>query len=233
MQGIAAYNNVYNVACCLQIYAWDQEGFSGFRVAVNLSARQFENNIPGMVGGILAETGISSSSLALEITEGIAMKNVDRNIQMLQELRDLGLNISIDDFGTGYSSLAYLKRFPLNTLKIDQSFIKDIDTSSDDREITKAIIAMGQNLNLKVLAEGAETIEQVQILKDSGCDYIQGYYYSRPLPAVEILPFLEKNELMPLKSSNHSVVDYEQVNIRQVFRMQDRDALMSKFSDKH
>ena len=218
---------------CKQIHLWDKEGFSDFRVAVNLSARQFENNIPGMVGGILAETGVSSSSLALEITEGIAMKNVDQNIKMLEELRDLGLNISIDDFGTGYSSLAYLKRFPLNTLKIDRSFIKDIDTNSDDREITKAIIAMGQNLNLKVLAEGAETIEQVQILRDSGCDYIQGYYYSRPLPAAEILPFLQQSELKPGKTLDQALFEYEQVDIRQLFRVLDRDALMSKVSNKH
>jgi EAL domain-containing protein (putative c-di-GMP-specific phosphodiesterase class I) len=151
-------------------------------------------------------------------------------------LRDLGLNISIDDFGTGYSSLAYLKRFPLNTLKIDRSFIKDIDTNSDDREITKAIIAMGQNLNLKVLAEGAETLEQVQILRDSGCDYIQGYYYSRPLPASEIQPFLENREMRPVqsvKSFDQSLTDYEQVDIRQLFRVSDRDELMSKVSSKH
>jgi len=110
---------------------------------------------------------------------------------MLEELRSLGVNISIDDFGTGYSSLSYLKRFPLNTLKIDRSFISDITTNIDDREITKAIIAMGQNLNLKVLAEGVETEPQVQLLRENGCDYIQGYYYSKPVTADEVLPFLQ------------------------------------------
>ena len=181
---------------CKQISCWDSKGFNGFRVAVNLSARQFENNVPDLVGGIIRDIGISPDSLALEITEGIAMKNVDQNIRMLEELRDLGLSISIDDFGTGYSSLAYLKRFPLNTLKIDRSFIQDITTNEDDREITKAIIAMGQNLRLKVLAEGVETFSQMEILRDSGCDYIQGYYYSRPLPAHDVFPYLEKHSLV-------------------------------------
>ncbi|MFT5013538.1 MAG: diguanylate cyclase (GGDEF)-like protein/PAS domain S-box-containing protein [Planctomycetaceae bacterium] len=177
---------------CEQISCWNQHDITGFRVAVNLSARQFENNVPDMVGGLIRETGISPNSLTLEITEGIAMKNVDQNIRMLNELRSLGLSISIDDFGTGYSSLAYLKRFPLNTLKIDSSFIQDITQSTDDQEITRAIIALGQNLGLKVLAEGVETEEQVAILRQSGCDYIQGYYYSRPLPALQLLPYLRK-----------------------------------------
>jgi diguanylate cyclase (GGDEF)-like protein/PAS domain S-box-containing protein len=175
---------------CQQIKRWDELGLNGFRVAVNLSARQFESDVAAMVANIIRETEISPDSLALEITEGVAMKNVDQNIRMLEELKALGLNLSIDDFGTGYSSLAYLKRFPLNTLKIDRSFICDISSNTDDREITKAIIAMGQNLNLKVLAEGVETFSQVEILRQSGCDYIQGYYYSKPVPAVDVLPFL-------------------------------------------
>ena len=144
----------------------------------------------------MLETGVSASSLALEITEGIASKNVEQNVRMLQALRSLGLSISIDDFGTGYSSLAYLKRFPLNTLKIDRSFIQDIDTNEDDREITKAIIAMGQNLKLKVLAEGVENLEQLEILKQSGCDYIQGFYFSKALPANEIQAFLKTNSMI-------------------------------------
>jgi diguanylate cyclase (GGDEF)-like protein/PAS domain S-box-containing protein len=181
---------------CNQIRKWDEVGFNGFRVAVNLSARQFESNIPKLVAEVIEETGISPESLAFEITEGIAMKNVDQNIRMLEELRVLGLSISIDDFGTGYSSLAYLKRFPLNTLKIDQSFIKDITENEDDREITKAIIAMGQNLRLHVLAEGVETTEQVEILRASGCDFIQGYYYARPLPAAQMIPYLDKENLV-------------------------------------
>ena len=181
---------------CRQIAEWNTQGFDGFRVAVNLSARQFENNVHDLVRDIMQEAGISPQSLALEITEGVAMKNVEQNILMLEQLRDLGLSISIDDFGTGYSSLAYLKRFPLNTLKIDISFIRDIATSEDDREITRTIIAMGQNLQLKVLAEGVETYEQVEILRAGGCDYIQGYFYGRPLPAESVIPFLEEQSLI-------------------------------------
>ena len=192
---------------CKQISCWNHHGISGFKVAVNLSARQFENNVPDLVAGIIRETGISPESLALEITEGIAMKNVEQNIRMLRELRALGLSISIDDFGTGYSSLAYLKRFPLNTLKIDRSFIQDITTNVDDREITRAIIAMGQNLGLKVLAEGVETEAQVTILKESGCDYIQGYYYSRPLPASQLLPYLRKYELYDFEQYRSNVLE--------------------------
>ncbi len=184
---------------CQQIKKWNLSGYSGFRVAVNLSARQFENNIPSLIEEIMIETDVSPQSLTLEITEGVAMKNVDQNIRMLEELRALGLNISIDDFGTGYSSLAYLKRFPLNTLKIDRSFIKDITSNTDDREITKAIIAMGQNLNLKVLAEGVETQQQLDILRASGCDYIQGYFFSRPLPVVDVTPFLKNKSLINQK----------------------------------
>ncbi len=180
---------------CKQIKQWNLEGHDDFRVAVNLSARQFENNIPGLVEQILVESGISASSLGLEITEGVAMKNVEQNIRMLEELKALGVNISIDDFGTGYSSLAYLKRFPLHTLKIDRSFIKDITQNLDDREITKAIVAMGQSLNLKVLAEGVETSSQLEILRSFGCDLIQGFYYSRALPAIQLTPFL-RNRLL-------------------------------------
>lgn len=190
---------------CRQISCWNHHDITGFKVAVNLSARQFENNVPDLVGGIIRETGISPSSLALEITEGIAMKNVDQNIRMLKELRALGLSISIDDFGTGYSSLAYLKRFPLNTLKIDRSFIQDITTNSDDREITRAIIAMGQNLGLKVLAEGVETEAQVDILRASSCDYIQGYYYSRPLPASQLIPYLRKHNMFDFTKGRQGV----------------------------
>ncbi|MEX0943296.1 MAG: EAL domain-containing protein [Pseudomonadales bacterium] len=176
---------------CEQINAWNKASISGFRVAVNLSARQFDNNVSGLIAGILDETGVSPHSLTIEITEGIAMKNVEQNIRMLAELRALGLEVSIDDFGTGYSSLAYLRRFPLNTLKIDRSFIQEITTNDEDREITRAIIAMAQNLRLKVLAEGVEDVAQFNILKASGCDYIQGYYYSKAIAVPEMTRMLE------------------------------------------
>jgi EAL domain-containing protein (putative c-di-GMP-specific phosphodiesterase class I) len=115
------------------------------------------------------------------------MQNVEHNIRMLEQLRALGVTISIDDFGTGYSSLAYLKRFPLNTLKIDRSFIQDLETNEDDQEITRVIITLGQNLKLKVLAEGVETPGQLDFLRRNGCDLVQGYIYSRPMPAHQVI----------------------------------------------
>jgi EAL domain-containing protein (putative c-di-GMP-specific phosphodiesterase class I) len=181
---------------CRQLKRWDAQGFSGFRVAVNLSARQFESDVVLMVESIIKETKISPSRLALEITEGIAMQNVEHNIRMLEQLRALGVTISIDDFGTGYSSLAYLKRFPLNTLKIDKSFIGDLETNQDDQEITRAIITLGQNLKLKVLAEGVETSGQLDFLRRNGCDLVQGYIYSRPLPAEEVMNALAQKCLL-------------------------------------
>jgi len=176
---------------CDQVRRWNDMGHNGFRVAVNFSARQFELDLTDLVQRVLCDSGISPDTIALEITEGIAMKNLERNTQMLSDLKALGVSISMDDFGTGYSSLSYLKRFPLNTIKIDRSFIKDIHENEDDQEITRAIIAMGQSLKLATLAEGVETEEQVEILRSYGCDYIQGYFFSKPLAADEMTRFLE------------------------------------------
>lgn len=175
---------------CNQIRSWGDMGLKDFRVAVNFSARQFETDVSALVLDSIATSGIEPSALTLEITEGLAMKNVEHYTTMLEDLRHLGVNISMDDFGTGYSSLSYLKRFPLTTLKIDRSFIKDLHVDEDDKEITKAIIAMGQSLNLATLAEGVENEEQLEILRGYGCDYIQGYYYSKPLPAAEMTEYL-------------------------------------------
>lgn len=177
---------------CNQVRAWGDAGLNGFRVAVNFSARQFDIDVTKLVSEAMNDAGIEPHCLALEITEGLAMKNLDRNTEMLEDLKRLGVSISMDDFGTGYSSLSYLKAFPLNTLKIDASFIREIHENEDDQEITRAIIAMGQSLNLATLAEGVETAEQVEILRDYGCDYIQGYYYSKPLPAADMTNFLQK-----------------------------------------
>jgi len=177
---------------CDQVRRWNDMGHNGFRVAVNFSARQFELDLTDLVQRVLCDSGISPDTIALEITEGIAMKNLERNTQMLSDLKALGVSISMDDFGTGYSSLSYLKRFPLNTIKIDRSFIKDIHENEDDQEITRAIIAMGQSLKLATLAEGVETEEQVEILRSYGCDYIQGYFFSKPLAADEMTSYLKK-----------------------------------------
>ena len=157
---------------CRQIKQWEMQGYRNLRVAVNLSARQFEHDIPKLIKSILKETRISPLSLGLEITEGLVMKDIEQNIAMLEELRGLGLRISLDDFGTGYSSLAYLKRFPIHTLKIDRSFITDITANMEDRAITRTIIAMAQNLDLDVIAEGVESIQQVEILRNTSCVHI-------------------------------------------------------------
>jgi diguanylate cyclase (GGDEF)-like protein/PAS domain S-box-containing protein len=176
---------------CNQIKSWQELGYGDIKVAVNLSAKQFDIDIPQLITSLLMESRISPNSLGLEITEGIAMTNIEKNILMMEKLRKLGLDISIDDFGTGYSSLAYLKKFPIHTLKIDRSFIMDIQKNLDDLAITQAIIAMAQNLRLKVLAEGVETGEQLKILRDTGCDFIQGYFFSQPLPKDEVPGYLD------------------------------------------
>ena len=180
---------------CDQVRIWNDMGHDGFRVAVNVSVRQFELDLTDLLQRVLHDSGISPESIALEITEGIAMKNLERNSQMLSELKELGLSISMDDFGTGYSSLSYLKRFPLDTIKIDRSFINEIHESSDDQEITRAIIAMGQSVKLKTLAEGVETDEQLEILRSYGCDYIQGFFYGKPMTANDMTSYLEKQSI--------------------------------------
>jgi len=180
---------------CDQVRIWNDMGHDGFRVAVNVSVRQFELDLTDLLQRVLGDSGISPESIALEITEGIAMKNLERNTQMLSELKELGLSISMDDFGTGFSSLSYLKRFPLDTIKIDRSFINEIHESSDDQEITRAIIAMGQSVKLKTLAEGVETDEQLEILRSYGCDYIQGFFYGKPMTAGDMTSYLEKQSV--------------------------------------
>ena len=170
-------------AACAQARAW-QDLQPGLRMAVNLSARQFqEAGLVGHVTDALADTGLDPHCLQLEITESSAMQNAQTAIQTLRELKALGVGLSIDDFGTGYSSLSYLKRFPIDTLKIDQSFIRDIGTDPDDAAIASAIIALAHTLKLTVVAEGVETADQLEFLTRHGCDRTQGYFFSRPLAA--------------------------------------------------
>ena len=171
---------------CAQARAWQEAGLRPIRVAVNLSVRQFyQKNLVETVARILEQTGLDSRYLELEITESCLMQNTRTTVALLAELNRLGMRISIDDFGTGYSSLSYLKRFPVDTLKIDRSFICDIGTDHDDDAIVKAIIALAQSLELRVVAEGVETPEQLHFLRTHGCNEIQGYLISRPLPADE------------------------------------------------
>ena len=172
---------------CAQVRAWQEAGLRPIRVAVNLSVRQFyQKDLVEIVARILEQTGVDSRYIEFEITESCLMQNTQAMVALLTELNRLGVRFSIDDFGTGYSSLAYLKRFPIDTLKIDRSFVCDIGTDPDDAAIVKAIIALAHSLEMRVVAEGVETPEQLHFLRTHGCDEIQGYLISRPLPADEV-----------------------------------------------
>lgn len=178
-------------AACEQNMAWQNAGLPHIRVAVNLSAQQFQHpELPDTVTRILKESGLHPQYLDLEITENIAMKNFEFSVPNIKRLNRLGVRFSIDDFGTGYSSLSYLKYFHIQKLKIDKSFIQDITTDSDSKAIISAIIAMGHNLKLKIIAEGVETEEQSVFLRAMDCDEIQGYLFSKPLPADEFRQLL-------------------------------------------
>ena len=177
---------------CIQNRKWQDEGLPKVPIAVNLSALQFhQKDLKGSIANALRESGLESGYLELEITEGITMKEVEITILALNELKQMGVLISIDDFGTGYSSLSYLKRFPIDKLKIDQSFVRDITTDADDATIVQTIIGMGHSLRLKVIAEGVETVDQLAFLRDNGCDEIQGYYFSRPLAAEDFEKYIK------------------------------------------
>ncbi len=179
---------------CAQAMAWAAEGLPPLTMAVNLSGRQLQQrNLVQLVAGVLAETGLPSGQLMLELTESMIMGRGEEAVTLLHDLKALGLSIAIDDFGTGYSSLAYLKRFPIDELKIDQSFVRDIPHDSNDAEIAATIIAMALNLKLSVLAEGVETEAQQAFLADHGCRKYQGYLFSRPVPAEEFARLVRKS----------------------------------------
>ncbi len=178
---------------CAQIKKWQEEGHPHLSVAVNLSARQFSQpEVVEHVKRALRETGLSARSLDLEITESHAMANAEATIHTLRELKALGVRISIDDFGIGYSSLSYLKRLPIDTLKIDQSFVRDITSDPDDAAIATAIIALAHTLKLRVVAEGVETQQQLEFLSTRQCDRMQGFLFSRPLAAADCGEFLAR-----------------------------------------
>ncbi len=175
---------------CLQVKRWQEAGFPSFPVSVNLSIRQFyQTDLIPTVRTIIEEVGIDPSYLELEITESMAM-DADMACVILEELKKIGVNIAMDDFGTGYSSLSYLKKFPIDHLKIDQTFINDISTDVDDRDIIATIILLAHNLNMVTIAEGVETEEHVSFLKSHQCDVLQGYHFSKPLPPKEFEEWL-------------------------------------------
>ena len=169
---------------CAQIRAWHDAGLGSIKVAVNLSGKQFaqDRTVP-FVEAALRKYGIAPACLGIEITESTVMGDPDKAVAALTRLKDIGVGISLDDFGTGYSSLGYLKRFPIDVLKIDKSFVDDVTTSSSDAAIARSVISLAHNLDMRVIAEGVETREQVDFLTEHGCDEMQGYYFSRPLAA--------------------------------------------------
>ncbi len=176
---------------CAQAQMWHREGFLTFPIAVNVSAVQFrQEGFCQLIRSVLHETGLPPQFLELELTETLLLSNADVMFSVLQELKELGVLLAIDDFGTGYSSLSYLKQFQVNKLKIDRSFIRDIAIDSDDAAITTAIISLAKSLNLKVVAEGVENEAQMSFLRTHHCDEIQGYYFSRPITAVEVADHL-------------------------------------------
>jgi len=169
---------------CAQAQAWREEGLPSIRMGVNVSVHQFnEGKLAQKVSAVLAQSGFKPEWLKLEITESLLMQEVERSIGTMRELSGLGVHLAVDDFGTGYSSLSYLKRFPISELKIDQSFVRDLAAQSEDAAIVCTIISLGHNLKLSVIAEGVQTAEQVRLLREAGCDEMQGYYVSRPVPA--------------------------------------------------
>jgi len=178
---------------CLEAVKWHQQYHNAPRVAVNLSSHQFQRgSIFNLTKEILAETGLSPQQLILEITESVLISDDVATLTQLQALRGLGVDLSIDDFGTGYSSLSYLKKFPITALKIDRSFVMDVTTNQEDEVLIKAIVSMAKSLNLKVVAEGVETNEQVNLLQQIDCQYIQGYFYSKPLPKDDFLSYCQQ-----------------------------------------
>ena len=182
---------------CKQINEWQKIGYEDIRVAINISAQQFSQK-DGMksIARIIQEEEISSGCLEIELTESCLLENEDNAATTMQELRDFGIHHAIDDFGTGYSSLKFLKQLPINKIKIDRSFVKDITQNNDDSAIVTAIIAMAHSLKLKVVAEGVETVEQLEYLNNLGCNEIQGYLFSTPLPVDKLEELLSEEKTL-------------------------------------
>jgi diguanylate cyclase (GGDEF)-like protein/PAS domain S-box-containing protein len=174
---------------CRQAREWQGDHESGFRMAVNLSPRQFQHSdLPQVIASALELSGLTPSDLELEITESLAMQNTSRTIATLHRLREMGVQIAIDDFGTGHSSLNYLRSFPIDSVKIDQEFVQEIEASAPDRAIVSAVIGMARGLRLRVTAEGVETPEQLEFLREQGCEEVQGFLFGEPVPATAFQP---------------------------------------------
>jgi diguanylate cyclase (GGDEF)-like protein/PAS domain S-box-containing protein len=176
---------------CLQARDWRDAGLAPLRIAINISAVELRaKDFVASVHAVLKETGVQPSCLELELTETFLMQDPKSTAAVLQAIKDMGVKLALDDFGTGYSSLSYLKRFPIDTLKIDRSFVRDLTTDADDASIVSAVISMGKSLHMRVVAEGVETPEQLAFLREHRCPEGQGYYFNRPMAAAELTPLL-------------------------------------------
>jgi diguanylate cyclase (GGDEF)-like protein len=182
---------------CTQAQIWHAEGFAPFRISFNASARLFHRyDLNGTIRDALRRTGLAPGSFELEITESLAMRNMESTIETLWKMNEASIRVAMDDFGTGYSSLAYLKKMPIHLLKIDMSFIREIDRNPEDRTIVKTIIAMAHTLDIEVIAEGVERVEQMDLLMSFGCDLAQGYLFSKAVPAAEFTLLLTEDRKM-------------------------------------
>ena len=182
---------------CRQHKAWQHQGFGDLAIAVNLSSLQFnQSSFIAMVKKTIKEYGVNPAFLTFELTETMIMADTDKMLTKLKDLKNIGIKLSIDDFGTGYSSLRYLNRFPLDTLKIDRSFIKGLPSNADASAIVNAILALAKALNLKTVAEGVETKQQKTFLQNTTCDALQGYYFSKPMPIQEFQKYWEQHNLV-------------------------------------
>jgi len=176
-----------------QLAEWRTRGLTDLRMSINLSTSQFlDKTLPARVDALLARHGLAANLIDLEVTESVSMASPDETIEVMRALTQRGLTLSIDDFGTGYSSLAYLKLFPIRTLKIDRSFVKDIETDPSDADICDVTVLLAHKLGLEVVAEGVETEAQLKFLRSIGCEKIQGYLISRPLPADQLESLLRQ-----------------------------------------
>jgi diguanylate cyclase (GGDEF)-like protein len=187
---------------CAQNVAWQKQGLPAVCMAVNLSLQQLmDGNLISDIRAALNDSGMAPNQLELEVTESMVMHNPERAIAVLAKIKSMGVRLAIDDFGTGYSSLAQIKRFPVDTLKVDRSFIRNLPQDAEDKAITEAIIAMGKTLSLTVVAEGVETVEQMNFLKDHSCDEMQGFYFSKPIMPEQFADLLREHVSSPLSES--------------------------------
>jgi len=185
-------------ACCRQLVAWREEGVPVVPVALNVAPQQLQDeSLPAHLQALLDEHGLSAADLEIEITEGSLVEPVEVASRVLHALDHMGMAIALDDFGTGFSSLGQIRQFPISKLKIDKSFVNDLRSSKDVGVIVTSIITLAHNLSMTVVAEGVELLDQLVYLKTAGCDEVQGYYLSRPLPASGAARLLHQTHLMP------------------------------------